>query len=149
MHRTLAAALLAVLALGAASCGGSQKTLTGAELVSQIQLACRQGQQEMQRQQRRARATGSAAAMHFLDTVVSGQRVINERLKNIDSSGATKADFDTFKQAMQQRLALFQRVQSAGAAHVQSAIRSAQGEGEAITKRLQEATARLGVRGCG
>lgn len=149
MHRTVAAALLAVLALGAASCGGSQKTLTGAELVRQIEVACREGQKETQRQQRGARGTGGAATLHFLNAVLAGQRVVIGKIDGYDTTGASKAAFDELRQAMHQRLALFQRVQSAGAAHVQSAITSAQSEGEVVSRRIGDAVARLGVTGCG
>ena len=142
MHRKVAAALVAALALGIASCGESGKTLTRADLVRQVDAACRQGQQAAQQ---RGRARGSTT---FVTAIVAGQSVIVARIKNLNGAGDAKSDFATFKQSMQQRLALFQRVQSAGSAGLQRAIRAVQAEAEAVTRRLQDAAGRLGLEGC-
>ncbi len=148
MHRKVAAALLAVLALGVTSCGSGDKTLSRAELVRQVELACKEAQRSVQRQQSTSRATGGEATVHFLDAVLAGQRVIVARIKHYDGSGEAKADFATFKQAVQQRLVLFERVRAAGAARIQTAIRSAQREAEALALRIQDSASRLGIQGC-
>ncbi len=142
MHRKVAVALVAALALGIASCGESGRTLTRAELVRQVDAACRQGQQEMQRQ---GRGSGTAT---FLTAIVEGQRVVVARIKDFNGSGEAKSDFADFKQGVQQRLALFQRVQSSGSAGLQRAIRAAQAEAESLTRRVQGAATRLGLQGC-
>ncbi len=146
MYRKVAAALVAVLALGVASCGESGKTLTRADLVRQVEAACRQGQQVTQQ---RGRASGrSGESVAFLTALVVGQRVVVARIKDFNGSGEAKSDFAAFKQSMQQRLALFERVQSAGSAGIQRAIRAVQAEAEAVTRRLQAAATRLGLEGC-
>lgn len=147
MHRKVAAALVAVLALGIASCGSSEKTLTRAQLVSRIELACRQGKQAMARPGREV--TGAAGEQgHFIAAVLAGQRVVLDRLKGVTTSGSAKSDFDALKQGMQQRLDVIARVQKAGRAKLQSAIRAAQPEAEAVTRKVQAAETALGVTGC-
>ena len=146
MHRKVAAALVAALALGIASCGESGKTLTRADLVRQVEAACRQGQQVAQQQGRASGRSGGPTT--FVTAIIAGQRVIVARIKNLNGAGDAKSDFATFKQSMQQRLALFQRVQSAGSAGLQRAIRAVQPEAEAVTRRLQDAAGRLGLEGC-
>lgn len=146
MHRKVAAALVAALALGVASCGESGRTLTRAELVRQVEAACRQGQQETQQ---KARASGrSESTATFLAAILAGQRVIVARIKDLNGAGEAKSEFADFKQGVQQRLDLFQRVQSAGSAGVLRAIRAVQAETEAITRRVHDAATRLGIEGC-
>ncbi len=145
MQRKVAAAIVAALALALVSCGESGKTLTRAELAKQVEAACKSGTQAAQRQ---GRAGGSTGPTHFLTAIVAGQRVIVARIKDLNGAGEAKSDFAAFKQGMQQRLAMFERVQSAGSAGLQRAIRAAQAEGEAITRRVQAAASRLGIQGC-
>lgn len=148
MHRKVAAALLAVLALGVASCGGSeQRTLTRAELVRQVELACRAGQAEMQRQPR-ATGSGTAGTAHFLAAVLAGQRVVVARIKDYAGSGDAKADFADFKQAMQQRLALFERLARGGTANLRSGIAANQAQANALSTQIERSTQSLGIRGC-
>lgn len=148
MHRKVAAALLAVLALGVAGCGGSERTLTRADLVRQVELACRAGQQEMQRQGSARGLTGAAATAHFLDAVLAAQHVVVDRIRDYAGSGDAKTDFADFKQAMQQRLAVFERVHRAGTADLRRAIAAEQAQAEALTRRVQESARRLGIEGC-
>lgn len=147
MHRKVAAALVAVLALGIASCGSSEKTLTRAQLVSRIELACRQGQQAMTKAGRQARGAAGEPG-RFVAGVLAGQRVVLERIEGITTSGSAKSEFDALKQGMKQRLALIERVQKAGRANFQSAIRAAQAEAQAVTRTAQQAETALGVTGC-
>ncbi len=146
MHRKVAAALVAALALGIASCGESGRTLTRADLVRQVEVACTQGQRVTQQQ---SRASGRAHSMAtFLAAIIAGQRVVVARIKDLNGAGEAKSDFADFKQGVQQRLALFARVQSAGSAGLQRAIRAAQAEAEAVSRRVHDAATRLGLEGC-
>lgn len=149
MHRKVAAALVAVLGLGlgAAGCGSSSTPLTRAQLVRQIEAACRAGQREAQRQQT-TRSGSRDGATQFLAAIVTSQRAILAKVEGLDPPDASKADFEAFKQGMQQRADLMARVQSAGSAGLQRAMADVQAEGEAITRRLQQAAGGLGVRGC-
>lgn len=147
MHRKVAAALVAVLALGIASCGSSEKTLTRAQLVSRIELACRQGQQAMTRPGREVRGRAGEQG-RFVSAVLAGQRVVLERIDSVTTSGSAKSDFAVLKQGMKQRLALIERVHKAGRANLQNAIRAVQGQAEAVSRRVQAAEKALGVTGC-
>jgi len=149
MHRKVAAALVAALALGiaAAGCGSSSTPLTRAQLVSKIEAACRAGQREAQRQAS-ARSGSRDGASQFLAAIVTSQRATIAKVEDLTPPDAAKADFEAFKQGMQQRVDLFARVQSAGGAGLQRAMAAAQAQGEAITRRLQAAADGLGVRGC-
>ncbi|HZV72295.1 MAG TPA: hypothetical protein VFF79_01130 [Conexibacter sp.] len=152
MHRNVAAAFVAALALGIASCGGAAP-LTRAELSSKIETVCRQATQQAQQQE--ARATRSArkqssgeAAVHFLTSALVGQRTIVARIEGFDASSEAKADFDAFKAGMKQRAAVFTRIKDAGAGGFQSALAASQVEVRAISERLQQAANHLGLRGC-
>jgi hypothetical protein len=149
MHRKVAAALVAAFALGigGAGCGSSSTPLTRAQLVRRIEAACRAGQQEAQRQmgsRRTSRETGTA----FLAAIVTSQRAILAKVEDLDPPDAAKDDFEAFKQGMQQRTALIARVQEQGGADLQRAMAAVQAQAEVVTRRLQQAVARLGVRSC-
>jgi hypothetical protein len=149
MHRKVAAAFVAALALGVASCGSSEPPLTRAQLVSRVEAACRAGQQASQRQARTSSGSSrSANALAFVEAVVAGQKVAIDRIEDLNAPDEVKDTFDSFKQSMQQRADLFDRVKSAGAANLQRAMTTAQRDGEALSKRLQQAVRDLGVEGC-
>ena len=149
MHRKVAAAFVAALALGVASCGSSEPPLTRAQLVRRVEAACREAQQASQRQTRSSSGSSrSANALAFVEAVVAGQKVAIDRIEELDAPDEAKDAFDTFKQSMQQRADLFDRVKSAGATNLQRAMATAQREGEAVTRRLQQAVRDLGVEGC-
>jgi len=141
MHRTVAAALVAVLVLALASCGGAE-SLTRAELVRRIEAACNTAQAQM-------RARGGGEQGSFLAAIAASQRVVVKTVSKLHPPDASKADFETFKQGLEQRLAVFTRAESSvRSVGVASAVRSVQAEGEVITKRLRTAATRLGATGC-
>jgi hypothetical protein len=143
MHRTVAAALVVALALALASCGGAGKPLTRAQLVRQIEVACRQGITEMQRV-----ARGHRGSEGLINGLAVGQRYVIDRIGGLHAPSATKSDFEVLKQTMQQRLDLIARVQSAGrGARLDNVIRSVQAQAEALTRRVHAAATRLGVAG--
>jgi hypothetical protein len=147
MHRKVAAALVAVLALGIASCGGSeQTTLTRAELVRRVELACREGQLEGQRQTRASRGANDRST--FIEAVLASQRTIMDKVDDFTASGAAKTDFDTFKAGLQTRLDGIERIASADRADQQRMIRAEQARLEAAGRRIQEAARDLGIEGC-
>jgi len=146
MHRKVAAALLAVLALGVTSCGSSGRTVSQAELVRQVELACKEAQREVQSTARRG---SGEATVRFVAAVIAGQRLLIARIKQYDGSGEAKAEFADFKQTMQQRLALLERVRSVRSGQLRNAIRGAQAEAEALSTRARAIAARIGFQGCG
>ncbi len=147
MHRKVAAALVAALALAVASCGGSEsETLTRAQLVRRIETACKQGQRESTKQ---ARASGGADGQQaYVAALLAGQKKELDALNNVKSADAAKADYEAFKEGLKARIALIERVASADRANTESAVRAAQPSAEAITRRVEAAIRRLGVEGC-
>jgi hypothetical protein len=142
MHRTVAAALVAALALAVASCGGAEP-LTRAQLVSRIEVACREGQRAVQR-----RGGAGKGPIGFVAAVIAGQRVVVNRIGDLKAPDASKDDFNAFKEGIKQRLALVEKVETAGRAGIPRAIRAVQTQGEVISRRIQDAGTRLGVKGC-
>jgi cytosine/adenosine deaminase-related metal-dependent hydrolase len=147
MHRKVAVALVAALALAVASCGGSEsETLTRAQLVRRIETACKEGQREGTKQ---ARASGGANGQQaFIAALLAGQKKELDALNNVKSADAAKADYEAFKEGVQARVAVIERVASADIAHFASIVRAAQPTAEAISKRVEAAIRRLGVVGC-
>lgn len=145
MHRKVAATLVAVLAFGIASCGGSEETLTRAELVRRVELACRQGQQEAQKAARAARGDDGGA---FFEGLLAGQKAVMDRIDDFTASGAAKADFEALKDGIQVRLDAIEDVVAADRADRERAIRSVQADVEAASRRAAAAARRLGVDGC-
>jgi len=145
MHRKVAVALVAALALGIAGCGGSEETLTKGQIVSRVEAACKKAQQVAEQ---RSRTSGSGS-MAFITAILAGQQALVDAIDGINPSDATKDDFDAFKQGMQDRADLFARVKDSGAAGIRRAMQDAQAEGEAMNKRIHAAASRLGVTSCG
>jgi hypothetical protein len=146
MHRKVAAAVAAALALGIVGCGGSEETLSRAELVKRVELACREGQRAGQRQTRAAGNAGDRAA--FVNAIVASQKVVVERIDDLSGSGAAKADFDSFKEAVRARLEGIEQIAAADPADQQRVVREHQTEIEGATRRAVEAARRLGIVGC-
>lgn len=147
MHRKVAAALVAALALAVASCGGSEsETLTRAQLVRRIETACREGQRAGTQQVRASRGAESQEA--FIAALLAGQKKEFEGLKNVKSADAAKADYEAFKEGVQARIAVIERVTSAGRADFRRELSAAQPQAEALTKRLEVVIRRLGIVGC-
>jgi len=146
MHRKVAAVIVAVLALGLASCGGSEPVLTRAQLASKISVACRQALAQAQREMRANARDRSGAT--FVNAILDDQQAVMARIKHLNPPAAAKADFDAFKQGVQQRIDIVERVKGAGRAGIQRAIASIQRQGEVVTRRVQAAARRLRVQGC-
>jgi hypothetical protein len=146
MHRKVAAAFAAALALGVGGCGGSEAQLTRAQLVRRIEVACRQGQRETQTQMRSSRGSNDGTA--FLDAILAGQNAVMDKIGDLNAPAAAQADYDAVKKGMEQRIELVKRVQSAGRAGLQRAMAAVQPQADAATRRVQAATRRLGVEGC-
>ncbi|MFL5817277.1 MAG: hypothetical protein ACJ76L_06710 [Conexibacter sp.] len=147
MHRKVAVALVAALALAVASCGGSEsETLTGAALVRRIETACREGQREGTKVSRAARGSGDITA--FLGALLASQKATLDTLDNVNTTGADKADLEAFKDGVQVRIDAIERVTSADRADVRSAMRAVQPEAEAAGRKIEAAARSLGVKGC-
>lgn len=86
--------------------------------------------------------------MTFVNAILTDQHAVMDRVKHLNPPAAAKADFEAFKQGVQQRIDLVERVKGAGRAGVQRAMASIQRQGEAITRRVQVAARRLGVEAC-
>jgi len=146
MYRKVAAALVAALALGIASCGGSEPELTQAQLVKRVEAACRAGQEVSSRQQRPRGRTDAITA--FLDAIVAGQEAALDRLGDLNAPNAVDDDFDTFKQGLQDRVDLVKRVAATDRAQVEAAMRDIQPQVDAATRRIATAARGIGIRGC-
>lgn len=148
MHRKVAAALLAVLALGVASCGSSETTVTRAQLVSRLETACRAAQRTAQQQLARASASAKRSGAGLVAALEGYERYVLGRVEHVRVSNAgAQRDLATFKETARQRLALIERVRAAGG-NMQRAIAAKQAQIEAATRREQAALSGLGVRGC-
>lgn len=146
MHRKIAAAIVAVLVLAVAGCGGSEKTTLGrAALVRRVELACQEGQRVMERA---ARAARSSEGFNF-DAMIAGQEAVLDKLDELDTSGAAKADFDALQEGMKGRLEALQEVASADRADRARAMRSVQADATAAGTRIETAVRSLGLQGCG
>lgn len=146
MHRKVAAALVTVLAIGLASCGGSEPVLTRAQLTSKITVACREAQAQAQREMRANQTDRSGLA--FVNAILTDQHAVMDKVKHLNPPAAAKSDFEAFKQGVQQRIDLVERIRSAGRGGVRRAIAAAQRQGEVITRKVQAATRNLGIEGC-
>jgi len=144
MDRKVAVAIAAALALVVAGCGGSEtRTLDGAALVREMQLACRSAGDAAAKE---ARATRGQAGIASLQ---AGQKALVERLEHIEATGASKADYDAYKEGVRARLVAIEKVVSASRADRADVIRSVQAEAEAAGRRIEAAVRNLGVGTCG
>jgi hypothetical protein len=147
MHRKVAAALVAALALALASCGGSEKTETvsRAQLISRLEATCLAGQREGKKQ-----AQGSSGQEAFLKAVLADQKYVLDRVGNVEATGSAKADFDTYKDAVQRQVDLLERLASADRADLPRAVRAMQPQLEAVSTRARSSLVRLDAeRVCG
>jgi len=141
MYRKVAAALVAVLALGIASCGGSEPQLTRAQLVRRVETACAEARRVTERR------TGSEQGA-YVKAIVAGQEVMVERIKDLNPPSAAHDRFETIKQGMQDRLDQLKTIASASRADFQRTMRAAQPKVEAASRRLSAAVGSLGIEGC-
>jgi hypothetical protein len=144
MHRKVAAALVAALALGLAGCGGTEtRTLERAALVRQAELACRAAQRAGQRYQEEARRSANP-----IEGVRISQELLVEKLEELEGTGAARADFATFKEGIKARFELIKDVAEAPRAERDRALRSVQPEAERLATRIEAATRDLGIESC-
>ena len=144
MHRKVAVAIVAALALVAASCGGTETTTLGrAALVRRVETACRDAQAASTRQARATRRPDPIASIE------AGQRLLVDRLEELEGSGAAKADFDAYKEGVRIRFDAVEQVVSASRADRERVLRSVQAKAEKATRRMSAAARRLGIEGCG
>lgn len=144
MHRKVAAAIVAVLALALASCGGTETTTLGrAALVRRVELACRNAQRVAERAMRAGERSGNPFA-----GLQAGQGSLADKLEKLDASGGAKDDFDAYKEGIRIRLDAVNRVVSAPRADQQRVLRSVQAEVTAAGRRIEVAARRLGIQSC-
>lgn len=145
MHRKVAAALVAALALGVASCGGSDsEPLSRAQLGRKLQAACAEARRRAEAQLRASRDGESA----FVTMLISAQRSIAERIDEVEPSDAVQAQYDALKQAADERLELLESLESLEGRELERAMVRIEGEANASTQRLQRAAEAIGVEGC-
>ncbi|MGN6187951.1 MAG: hypothetical protein ACTHOE_03550 [Conexibacter sp.] len=121
MHRTVAAVLLATLALGLAGCGSSERTETvgRAQLVRRLVSACQAGERAGRTQlgQRHEPMAFMLARQASLQTTM-------DRLDHLEATGSAKAPFDEYKHLVRLRLAALARVASANSADQPRVLRA-------------------------
>lgn len=140
MRRKVSAALVVALALALAGCGGSGITTVGrAEAVKRLEAACRAGTLEARRMSRSGNGRDSA-----VEAVRANLETILSRIDKLETSGAAKADFDTYKDALRTRLDVLGRIRSAGADR-QKVLAAEQPRLERATERAFAAMGRLGA----
>lgn len=144
MHRKVAAAIVAALALALAGCGGSEKTtLDRAALVKRVEVACRDAQRAAEKAARAAGRSGNP-----FDGIRAGQKLLVERAEDLEASGSAKADYAAYKEGLKARLDAIEKVASADRADRQRVMRSVQREALAAGRRIELAARRLGIRNC-
>jgi hypothetical protein len=145
MHRRVAAALVAALALVVASCGGSE-SLTRAELVNRIEAACRQAQERVAEGQRAGGRGGTPT--DFFSAVLVGQRQLVERVEGLEAPDELADDVETLKEGLAERTDLIANVAEAPRDAQQRALAAANDRMESVTRSVEAALRRLDVRGC-
>jgi hypothetical protein len=110
MHRTVAAALVAALALGLAGCGSGERTETlgRAQLVRRLGAACRAGERAGRRE-----LGGRSGPLAFLLAQRASLQTITDEVDTLEANGSVKADFDAYKRTLRTRLGALARVASA------------------------------------
>jgi len=143
MHLKVAVAIVAALALVAAGCGGTETTTLGrAALVRRVETACREAQNAAARESRATRTPDPIAALQ------TSQRVLVDKLEELEGTGAAKADFDAYKEGIRTRFDAIEKVASASRADRQRVLRSVQADATAAARKLETAARRLGIEGC-
>jgi type II secretory pathway pseudopilin PulG len=143
MHRKVAVAIVAALALVAASCGGTETTTLGrAALVKRVETVCREAQDAAARESRATRTPDPIAALQ------AGQRLLKDKLEGLEGSGSVKADYDAYKEGVKTRYELIERVAAASRADRARVIRSVEADATAASRRMETAARRLGLEGC-
>jgi len=143
MHRKVAAAIIAALALAVASCGGSETTnLERPELIRRVELACRDAGRASERQSR-------ADSSNPYEAMRAGQKILVARLERLDGSGDTKDAFNAYKDGVRARLDALEKVASAPRSEQPRVLRSVQKDAVVAGRKIGAAVDRLGLKGCG
>jgi len=142
MHRMVAAALVAALALVLASCGGGEKTQTvsRAEVVRRLESACRAGQREAVRQNQ-----GRRGPIAFANAAHANLETVLDQIGDLETTGRSRADFDAYKAAVRVRLPALERIISADGADRQRVIAREEAIIRPATARGYDAIGRLGA----
>ena len=143
MHRKLAAALVAVLALGLASCGGTRRTETvsRAEAVSRLEAACIAGAREGRRHWH-----PGESHVTYVKAIIAEMKTISDQVGNIEASGPARAAFEAYKATLRARIDAAERIASADQADVRQAMKAAEPAISAGSIRAHAAIVRLGAR---
>ena len=142
MHRKVAAALVV------AGCGSSTESVTRAELVRRIEVACRQAQRQAETSTRERGGSQNDQQLRFVTALRDAQKKVLDDIDGLEPPDAAKSDFETFKQSVEDRLELIEQVTSDGADNVATAIRSVQREVASVSERGQRSARALGIEGC-
>ncbi len=142
MHRKVAAALVAALALGVASCGGSEETLTRAQVVRRIETACRTAQE------RTEKATRQARGENFLAAILLGQRQLTRDVEELEGSDDVADALDSLKSSLADRTEVIASVSEEPRAQQGRAFQAAEERLNSATRAAEAVYRRLGIRGC-
>jgi hypothetical protein len=143
MHRKVAAALVAALALGVASCGGGQKTETvsRAQLIGRLEAACLAGQREARRQFKAGRGQ-----VVFVQGILANLKAINDKVRNLETTGPEKRLLDTYKATLQPRIDALEKIAAADGADRQKVIAAQRGVIGEAGEKGHAAFLQLGAR---
>jgi hypothetical protein len=145
MHRKVAVATVAALALVAVGCGESERTTTleKTALVRRVELACRAAAATSNRLSETRRVTDPIMVLN------TSQRLLARRIERLSASGDAKDDFDMYKDGVRQRLALIERVVAAPRANRPRVLRAVEETAADTGRRIETAVRNLGLDGCG
>lgn len=145
MYRTIAAALVAAAVLGVASCGGTEATITRAQLVEKIDAACTAARETTQKA---TRSTGTEVA-GYLAGLIAGRRALLKQIDGLNpAAAADKQDLEGFKKGEQERLAMFESYRGKAGAELQTAVAANRSRQQANFTRLDAISHRLHLSGC-
>jgi hypothetical protein len=142
MHRTVAAALVAALALALASCGSGEKTETvsRAQLVHRLDAACVAAQRQARTQMR-----GRSGQTAFAEAIRATLQTVEDRVGNLDTAGSARADFKSYLATVRVRIDALERILSADAADQQGLIARERDVIGPAGSRAHELVVRLGA----
>ncbi len=144
MHRKVAGAVVVALALGVASCGGSDEPLTKAELVKQMNVVCKGKRQRTDTTADKGR-NGPGA---FFEQILERQKEIADGLDELTPPAELETAFAALKKAEVDRQALVEKAIAAIKADPKAKLESLTKEGEAIQRQLTSAAAEIGAKSC-
>jgi len=125
MHRTVVAALVAALALGLAGCGSGERTATisRAQLVQRLKVACRAGNDAGKREMRRTGPLTSMTPLELFLAQHASLRTIIRRIGRLKASGTAGAQLEEYKRTIRTRLVALGKVAAADKSDRQRILR--------------------------